>query len=271
MADNSLAPVLFIPHGGGPLPLLGEPSHQALATFLTEIGRRLPKPKAILVISAHWEMPTAAITSGAQPELIYDYYGFPEESYHIQYPAPGSPAVAQTLQTLLNDAGIDARLSEQRGFDHGLFVPLKMMYPAADIPCLQLSLLHDLDPVKHIQLGKAIAPLREQDVLILGSGMSFHNMQAFYDRGDSPQGKDATAFEQWLIETCCDGGIEDSQRQARLEQWQQAPGARYCHPREEHLIPLHVCFGAAEAATKPAQLVFQDQVLGKSVVSFLWT
>ena len=270
MSATTLSPVLYIPHGGGPLPLLGEPSHRALAEFLEGIGKRLPRPEAILVVSAHWETEVPALTSGATPELIYDYYGFPEESYHIQYPAPGAPTLAQSIQTLLRDAGFDAQSAPQRGFDHGLFVPLKLMYPDADIPCLQLSLLHDLNPERHIRLGRALTALREQGVVILGSGMSFHNMQAFYDRADSPQGHDAAVFEQWLVDTCCEEGLDWEQRESRLAHWQQAPGARYCHPREEHLLPLHVCLGAACAQGKPAQLVFRDQVLGKSVVSLLW-
>ena len=268
MADNNLMPVLYIPHGGGPLPLLGEPSHQALATFLGGVGGQLPVPKVILVVSAHWEMPMPSITAGAQPELIYDYYGFPEESYSIAYPAPGEPVLAQQIHGLLQQGGFKPSLTDRRGFDHGLFVPLKLMYPAADIPCLQLSLLQGLNPARHIQLGQAVAALRQQGVLVLGSGMSFHNMRAFYDRSDSPQGRDAAAFEHWLVETCCDPGLDAAQRRNRLEHWEQAPGARYCHPREEHLIPLHVCYGAAGEAA--AKVVFRDQVLGKSVLGLLW-
>lgn len=268
--NTPLSPVLYIPHGGGPMPLLGEPSHQALVTFLQNISGRLGMPDAIVMISAHWETPHPTVTGGHQPELMYDYYGFPPQSYSFAYPAPGLPALAQHIQALLKTAGIEGRLDEKRGFDHGMFVPLKLMFPEANVPVVQLSLLHSLNPADHIALGKALARLREENVLIIGSGMSFHNMQAFYHTADSEQGGWLRAFDHWLRETCCAPELTTQQREQRLTQWlQQAPHARYNHPREEHLLPLHVCFGAA-VQTSTAETVFHDDVLGKTVTAFLW-
>ena len=172
--------VLFLSHGGGPLPLLGDPAHREMVENLQIIAGRIAKPTAILVISAHWEERVATLTSGAKPALIYDYYGFPEKSYEIEYPCPGEPALADQVQRLLTEAGIEARLDAQRGFDHGLFVPLKIMYPEADIPCIQLSLVKGLDPAEHIRIGKALAGLRQEGLLVIGSGFSFHNMKAFF-------------------------------------------------------------------------------------------
>lgn len=261
------APVLYIPHGGGPLPLLGDPNHQQLVDFLQWIPSSLGKPSAIVLISAHWEQEQATITSGATPELMYDYYGFPAESYRIQYPAPGAPALSKKIYALLQSAGIVARLDERRGFDHGLFVPLKIMYPEAEIPCVQLSLLAGLDPKAHISLGKALAPLRNEDVLIVGSGFSFHNLRAFFASPSGMPDQRNEAFNGWLIATCTDERLSAEEREERLVAWEKAPHARYCHPREEHLLPLHICFGMAQVK---ARLVFDQEVMGKKACAFLW-
>jgi len=258
---------LFIPHGGGPLPLLGDPGHAKLTRFLQQIGRDLPRPEAIIVISAHWEQPLVSVTASAAPELIYDYGGFAPESYQIQYPAPGNPALAQTITDRLQAQSIACRLDTQRGFDHGLFVPLKLMYPQADIPCLQISLLHSLDAQQHLQLGHALQPLLEENILLLGSGLSFHNLRAFFTPLDEIQQRQNHAFEDWLIETCCTEKLSGTQREQRLIDWQKAPHARWCHPREEHLLPLHVCAGAAQ---ERGQLVFSDTINGIRCSAFLW-
>ncbi len=264
---NTLAPVLYFPHGGGPLPLLGDGSHKNMVDFLTAITPDFARPSAILVISAHWEEDHATITSGTFPNLIYDYYGFPEESYQITYPAPGAPALAKEVFRLLQQSGIAARLDDERGFDHGLFVPLKIMYPDATIPCVQLSLIHGLDAATHLQLGRALSALRTQNVLILGSGFSFHNIRAFFtsDTGlpDSRNG----AFQQWLIDTCTNGEIPRAEREDKLIAWEASPSARYCHPREEHLLPLHVCCGLGGSR---ATLAFDGDVLGKRSIALLW-
>jgi len=260
--------IVFIPHGGGPLPVLGEPGHQLLIDFLQQLPAQLiAKPAAILVISAHWEAEIATITSGPAPTLLYDYGGFPSAAYQIKYPAPGHPPLAKKIFQLLQDNGIATRLDPQRGFDHGLFIPLKLMFPAADIPCLQLSLVQHLDPQLHWRLGKALQPLLQDKVLIIGSGFSFHNLSAFFTPADSNADLQNSAFENWLIETCTDSGLSRDAREERLINWRQAPFARYCHPRAEHLLPLHVCAGLADSDGK---LVFDGQVLGKKTSAFLW-
>ncbi|QSX40059.1 DODA-type extradiol aromatic ring-opening family dioxygenase [Shewanella cyperi] len=266
---NQNAPAIFIPHGGGPLPLLDEPGHRELIGFLKALPQSFPAPDAIVIISAHWEEEVATITSAEAPELIYDYSGFPPESYRIRYPAPGHPALAARLKTLLERAGIDARLDAKRGFDHGMFVPLKLMYPEAQIPCVQLSLVKGLSPSQHIAIGKAIAELRTDNVLILGSGFSFHNLRAF-GRGSEPD-RDNLAFEAWLIDICTNAATDASHKARALTNWQSAPGARHCHPREEHLLPLHVCFGAGmDSESGTAQLIFDDTVLGKKTAALRW-
>jgi aromatic ring-opening dioxygenase catalytic subunit (LigB family) len=251
--------------------LLGEPGHRQLVDFLKTIPDRIEEPKAILVISAHWEEPEASLLSGAKPPLYYDYYGFPPEAYEIQYPAAGLPELAGRVQELLTQSGIAASSKAERGFDHGLFVPLKLMYPRADIPCIEVSLLADMNPAAHIAIGKAIAPLRRDGVLIIGSGASYHNMQA-PRAGIDPGEEEIAQFDQWLVETCTAPELGPKDREQRLINWLEAPHARFCHPREEHLLPLHVCFGAAfeGAEVPPAELVFEAPMMGRTMLSFLW-
>jgi 4,5-DOPA dioxygenase extradiol len=260
------ARIVYFSHGGGPLPILGDPSHRAMIDFMIRLPLLLEKPDAILVISAHWEENEATLLAAAAPSLFYDYYGFPDEAYTVTYPAPGYPVLAERIAGLLDRKKIPARLDARRGFDHGLFIPLKMMYPAADIPALQLSLLRGLDPAAHLALGEALAPLLEENVLIIGSGFSFHNMGAFVWEGGRPADAENDRFQNWLIETCT-GSLSPAERRRRLLEWNRAPAARYCHPREEHLLPLHVCAGMAG---KVAQTIFNDHILGKRSIAFLW-
>ena len=259
--------VIFISHGGGPLPLLKDIGHEEMLSCLKQMKDCLIKPKAILLISAHWEAQQVTISSGKHPKLIYDYEGFPEGAYQIKYPAPGDPQLAQRAFDLLADAGIKAKLDAQRGFDHGLFVPLKIMYPNANIPCLQMSLIKSLDPQAHINLGKALAKLRVENVLIVGSGFTFHNMRAFLTSVTPSSQAQNVAFERWLRATCTSTTITEAKREALLVQWEMAPAARYCHPREEHLLPLHVCYGLAGTEAKQ---VFSFEILNKMVSCFLW-
>ncbi|MFT3924032.1 MAG: class III extradiol ring-cleavage dioxygenase [Myxococcales bacterium] len=238
-------PVVYLPHGGGPWPFvnLGFPQHEldSLSGYLRSLSR-LPKsaPKALLVISAHWEERVPSVTTSAAPPMLYDYYGFPPESYSVQWPAPGAPALAGEVRKLLEGAGFATAADEKRGYDHGTFVPLKLAYPDADVPTVQLSLKAGLDPAEHLAMGRALAPLRDQGVFIVGSGMSFHNMGAFRDpRGARPH---AEAFDRWLQET---GTAPEAQRNERLVAWASAPSARMAHPREEHLLPMMVIAGAA--------------------------
>ena len=266
MSITPLAPVLYIPHGGGPLPLLGDSMHRELAAFLSQITKYLPKPETIVVISALWEAAEVTVTGGDRPALVYDYYGFPPESYAIRYPAPGNPALAANIHELLQAAGISARIDHRRGFDHGLFVPLALMYPDAGIPCVQVSLQAGLDAARHIAIGKALAPLRHKPVLVLGSGFSFHNMAAFLPASGAEDPRNE-AFQQWLIDLLAGDTLPDAEREQCLALWEQAPHARYCHPREEHLLPLHVCYGLAQTA---ARVVFDGKVIGKRACALLW-
>ena len=265
-SSKSKAQIVYFSHGGGPLPILGDAGHKAMLDFMTRLPTRLKKPDAILVVSAHWEESAATLLAAQNPPMFYDYYGFPKEAYDIVYPASGSPELANRIAGILNKKNIPARLDPTRGFDHGLFIPLKMMYPQADIPSLQLSLLRGLNPSAHIALGKALRELMNENILVIGSGFSFHNMRAFLWEGSFQPDPANDAFQDWLIETCT-GPMAQSEREGRLVEWQKAPSARYCHPREEHLLPVHVCVGMAD---KPAELVFDDLILGKRSVAFLW-
>lgn len=260
------AQIVYFSHGGGPLPILGDESHKAMVNFMMQLPSRLKKPDAILVISAHWEESMATLLGAHTTPMFYDYYGFPEQAYGITYPAPGNPELANKIAGLLIKNNISARLDPQRGFDHGLFIPLKLMYPQADIPSLQLSLLRGLDPKAHIALGKALRELMYENILVIGSGFSFHNMGAFSWQGINAPDPANDAFQNWLIDVCT-GPISQTEREQLLIEWQKAPSARYCHPREEHLLPLHVCLGMAD---KPASTIFDDYILGKRGVAFLW-
>jgi len=260
-----LASIVYLSHGGGPLPLLDDPDHREMLAVLEELPRKLIQPDAIVVVSAHWEEAQATVASAAWPALIYDYYGFPESAYQIEYPAPGAPGLAQTLARRFTERNIPVHLDESRGFDHGLFVPLKIMYPEATIPCVQLSLLNNLDPARHIELGEALAGLNQENILIIGSGFSFHNMRAFFSGHAEDPGN--IAFDEWLTQTCMDGKLDERERRNRFNQWSSAPFARYNHPREEHLLPLHVCYGAAQ---RPASQTTAFRVLGKQARVYLW-
>lgn len=247
MAAASQARILYIPHGGGPLPLLGDEGHQELVRSLRSLAASLARPKAIIVISAHWETSVPTVTAGAYPAMVYDYSGFPDEAYRLRYPAPGDPDLAVRIKAALNGAGLSLAMDTDRGFDHGLFVPLMLMYPEADIPCVQLSLVRGLDPGLHLRIGRALASLCGEDILVLGSGFSFHNMQEFFRSPASGSQGDTRneAFQSWLAETCGGAGLDPLERLERLATWATAPHARYCHPREEHLLPLHICAGMA--------------------------
>jgi len=261
-----MANILYIPHGGGPLPLLGDPAHIELVRFLEEIPRRIGRPDTILVISAHWEELNPMVTSGKAPALIYDYNGFPEAAYTISYPAPGNPELAEQIVERFKAEGKTAWRHSQRGFDHGVFIPLKIMYPDATIPCVQVSLLSSLDPADHLQLGKTLAGLQQQNLLVLGSGFSFHNLKVLLLGGSPESNTKNDQFQQWLVDTCT-GPIPEGERIRRLVNWESAPFARYCHTREEHLLPLHVCCGMARS---PGELVFDDTVMGQKACAILW-
>jgi aromatic ring-opening dioxygenase catalytic subunit (LigB family) len=264
--DNRAAQIVFLSHGGGPLPILGDTGHRAMVEFMQRLPNLLKKPDMILVVSAHWEESAPTVLGSPNPPMLYDYYGFPDQAYRVTYPAPGNPKLAERVTEMLKYNHFSVRTVFKRGFDHGVFIPLKLMYPEATIPVLQLSLIRDLNPATHIALGQALQELLTENILVIGSGFSFHNQNAFIGQPRvEPDPKNET-FQNWLIETCT-GPLLKSEREQRLINWEKAPNARYCHPREEHLLPLHVCQGMAN---EPAEVVFDDKILGKRGVAFLW-
>jgi len=253
-------PTIYLPHGGGPCFFMEwtmgpRDTWDRMAGWLRTVGASLPAPpKALLVISAHWEAAVPTVTSHSAPPLFYDYYGFPPETYKLTWPAPGAPAVADRVRSLLGAAGIDSASDGARGFDHGVFIPLKVAYPEAHIPTVALSLRTGLDPAAHLAIGHALAPLRDEGVLIVGSGMSYHNMRGFGDPRSKPK---SAQFDAWLKEAV---EADPHVRDASLSAWTLAPGARDVHPREEHLMPLMVAAGAAR--DDRGAVVFRDEVMG---------
>jgi aromatic ring-opening dioxygenase catalytic subunit (LigB family) len=262
-------PTLFIPHGGGPCFFMDPPPNDphawdAMAAYLRGIAASLPaKPRAILVISAHWETPRPTVMTAARPSMLFDYYGFPEHTSQLDYPAPGSPELAARVRALLAGAGIASDEDSARGYDHGVFVPFLLMFPEADVPVVQLSLRADLDPAVHLAIGQALAPLRDEGVLIVGSGMSYHNLRRFWST-DATDVEAARAFDAWLAETLEAG--DAGNREANLAAWENAPGARTAHPRSEHLLPLMVAAGAGGADA--GRRAYSDRVFGKAVSGF---
>jgi Uncharacterized conserved protein len=248
-------PALYIPHGGGPCFFMDDPlgAWTGMAEFLRGVKQGLPRvPDAILVISGHWETQGFTFTAAVQPDLIYDYYGFPAHTYEITYPVPGVPSLALEASELLRNAGLDARTDPARGLDHGVFIPLKVMFPDADVPIVEMSLDAELDPALHLAAGRALAPLRERNILLLGSGMSFHNMRGYRNPHFT---EPSLRFDAWLTATM---EAPLPERSARLANWAQAPDARLCHPREEHLLPAMVVAGASPAA---GRRVYAETVL----------
>lgn len=237
--NESTLPVLFISHGGGPWPWIPDMRKEFKMTehWLKRIGEIL-RPKMILSISGHWEEHQFTVATSPWPQMVYDYSGFPAHTYQIKYPAPGSPELAMRVKALLAAGGVHVNEDPFRGFDHGTFVPLHLMYPEANIPVAQLSLKVNLDPAEHFKVGELLAPLRDEGVLIMGSGLSYHNLRAFFHGG----GPTSEMFEGWLTGTITS---PPGARKEHLLHWTEAPGARLAHPREDHLIPLMVVTGAA--------------------------
>lgn len=256
-------PTAYISHGGGPCFFMDwDPPHEwdGLRAALEGIGPSLgADPAAVLVVTAHWESAAFAVGGAASPELIYDYGGFPAHTYQLTYPAPGSPALAARVAELLRGAGIAHRVDPVHGWDHGVFIPLKVMYPDATIPVVAVSVQADFSPRAHLELGRALAPLRSEGVLIVGSGSSFHHFGNF-GREDY-----AVPFDEWLHRTVA---LPSAARWAALEDWTSAPFARQAHAREEHLLPLMVAAGAAGDA--PARAIFRDRVLGTTMSCWLF-
>lgn len=268
MNARSRLPTFYIPHGGGPCFFMDWPYPSAnpwtsLAGWLRGLPGTLPHPpRAVLVISGHWEADPVAVNVQTRPPLLFDYYGFPEHTYQLKYPAPGDPQLAAEVRALLCEAGIPSTEEHQRGLDHGVFVPFLLIYPEADIPVVQLSLRQGLAPESHLQLGAALAPLRDRGVLIVGSGMSFHNLHV--RSMDNTLIPGSQVFDDWLGQAVCQADAQA--RNADLAEWSRAPAARYAHPREEHLMPLLVAAGAA--GEDVGLRTFNDVMMGWRISGF---
>jgi len=260
-------PSIYLPHGGGPCFFMDPPPDEplrwvAMRDYLASLPERLPcPPSALLVISAHWEMPRPTVLSSAAPALLFDYFNFPAHTYQLTYPAPGAPGLVAKVRAQLAEAGIDSDEDARRGYDHGIFIPLKVSFPAADVPILQLSLQAGLDPARHIAIGRALSTLREENIAIIGSGLSFHNLSAL---GNPAVNAAAAEFDDWLHQTLCESPVQ--RRDTALTNWAKAPHARLCHPREEHLMPLMVAVGAA--GLDSGRRTFSGSLWGKAVSAF---
>jgi aromatic ring-opening dioxygenase catalytic subunit (LigB family) len=265
--EHDRLPALYIPHGGGPWHVMkddfgGRDAWAPLVKHLEEIGdmaRR--RAKALLVVSAHWEEPVPTVHFGSAPGLLYDYYGFPDFTYHLSWPAPGAPDVAARVESLLAGAGLATGREQARGYDHGTFVPLMVALPEAKIPVAQLSLVAGLDPATHLAIGKALVPLRDEGVLIIGSGFSYHNLRMFGEPRAIPVSE---RFDEWLRDAAEESDPEGRNR--RLLAWESAPGAKACHPRSEHLVPIFVAAGAGGAGR--GRRVFGGHVMGMATSGF---
>lgn len=263
----SRLPTLFVPHGGGPCFFMewNPPNTwDRMAAYLRQIPEDVGvRPNAIVLISGHWEEEVVTIQNNASPPLLYDYYGFPPHTYEIKFPAAGSQVLSSRIAVLLGEAGIEWKYDHSRGFDHGVFIPLKVAFPDADVPIVQVSLLASLDAKDHIRLGQALASLRDEGVLIIGSGMTYHNMRTMMAsmRGGGPSvspDPGSQRFDAWLEEVLTKATPES--RINSLVAWDKAPAARDAHPREEHFLPLHVVVGAA--GTAPGRKTLTDVVMG---------
>ena len=256
-------PTYFVSHGGGPWPYMKDQFGQMfdrLETSLQDIPRQLgATPKAVLVVSGHWEEEDFTVSASPNPPMIYDYSGFPAHTYEVKYSAPGSPELASRVQSLIQDAGYSAHLDPKRGFDHGTFTVMYPIYPQAQIPVVQLSLKQSYDPKLHLEVGQALAPLRKEGVLIIGSGLSYHNLRNF-----GPNAAEVSRqFDDWLQQTLVQS--EPTQRVEQLIHWAKAPAARLAHPQEDHLLPLMVAVGAAQ--NEPSVCVYHDEKSFGGIVS----
>ena len=233
----SALPVLFISHGAPTLPLEDSPARH----FIAALGKELPKPRAILAISAHWETARPTVSTAEQPETIHDFHGFPQALYAMRYPAPGAPHLARRVVELLGSRNIAATTDAARGLDHGAWTPLTLMFPHADIPVTQLSIQSHEGPAHHWRVGEALRPLREEGVLVVASGSATHNLREFRaNAGDDEPASWALAFGEWLAQT-----VEHGRTGDLLSYRERAPEAARNHPTDEHLLPIFVAAGAA--------------------------
>jgi aromatic ring-opening dioxygenase catalytic subunit (LigB family) len=258
-ATANRMPTFYIPHGGGPCFFMEwtmgpRDAWAPLAAWLRAWPGTLPaRPSALLVISGHWEARVTTVTTAEAPPLLFDYYGFPAHTYELTWPAPGAPKLAERVRGLLGAAGHESAGDARRGFDHGVFVPLKVAFPEAEVPTVALSLRAGLDPREHLAIGAALAPLRDEGVLIVGSGNSYHNMRGFMSGTGLA---DSERFDGWLGEVV---GSPRERREEALIGWRRAPSGVAAHPREEHLLPLHVAAGAVLGDA--GEIVFRDRAM----------
>lgn len=255
-------PSIFVSHGAPTLLIEERPT----LAFLKALGGMFARPRAVLCISAHWETSNPRLTGASRPETIHDFYGFPDVLYEANYPAPGNPELAERVALLLKNAGYDVEIDESRGLDHGAWVPLKLMYPEADIPVVQLSLQPHLGARHHLQLGQALRSLRADGVLVLGSGGATHNLSEFRGQPiDAAPPAYVQAFDSWLED------VVTHDREDELIDFEvQAPSARRNHPTYEHFLPLFVPMGAAGTGARGRKLhdAFTYGVL--SMAAYAW-
>lgn len=258
-----MIPSLFVSHGSPMMAVESSATHR----FLQTLSAQFERPKAIVCASAHWETTEPAVTAAAHPQTIHDFYGFPEQLYSLRYPAPGAPTLAQRAAQMLHEAGFTPTLDPERGLDHGAWVPLKLMYPDAAIPVIQLSVQTHRDPAHHLALGQALRPLRAEGILIMGSGSTTHNLRELrWQERDAAPVDYALAFTQWLK-----NAIVHNQRATLLAFQNQAPLARRNHPTPEHFLPLFVALGAAATDDTPGQVLHDVFNYGAlSMTAFAW-
>jgi aromatic ring-opening dioxygenase catalytic subunit (LigB family) len=259
-------PVFYLTHGAGPCfwvtlpPPFGPRAYDRLRAYFEGLLASLPeRPRAILMVTAHWEEPLPTVSSAAAPPMLYDYAGFPSIAYQLQHAAPGDPQLAARVGELLEKRGVPHAMNDVRGFDHGVFVPMKIIDPDAGIPIVMMSLHDTLDAATHLAIGETISSLREEGVLIVGSGSSYHNLRGIF-QGD---GRASIAFDSWLHEAIAS---DRPLRSSRLVDWMEAPGGRDSHPRPDHLMPLMVAAGAAGADL--GQRTFTEVIGGRAYSCF---
>lgn len=247
-------PTIYLFHGGGPFPLTQDPSQYSVRKFLQELPKKIPRPITIILISAHWESSQIRILNKKEPNLFFDYYGFPKDLYNFKYPTKNNLGVVKKIRELFEKENIAYKLDDSRDYDHGVFVPLLLMYPDANIPVVQISLVKGLDPATHFRIGEILAPLREEGILILGSGSSFHGF--FLNLKKEDLKKHSEIFDKALDDVCTNLKYSNEERKIKLLEWAKLPSAKYAHPREEHLIPLMVNLGAADG--RAGERIYED-------------
>ncbi|KAF2740802.1 extradiol ring-cleavage dioxygenase [Polyplosphaeria fusca] len=271
-----LAPVIALSHGGGPMPILGDPrSANITASLKTKVPKILKlgtdeEPKAIVLVTAHWSTKVPTVSSAAKHELYYDYYGFPPEAYDLKYDAPGSPEVADMIEKALKDEGLESKKDSRRGWDHGVFVPMILIHPSASVPIIQLSVLASESPAAHYRLGRALSTLRSHNIAIVGSGFaSMHNIPHMFS-GITRTPAFKALNDEWNALVTDAAMTEDvEERGNKFDGWRRWKGAWDMHPKggAEHFLPLVVCAGAAGEEKAKA---YADEMMGLDMWSYYW-